>query len=137
LITPIFIHFGLQHLLFNMLVLRDLGGIVETCQGSRRLALLVVVFALGSNLGQYVLAGPFFGGMSGVLYGIFGYIWVRSQCDPGSGLALSPLTVGIMLVWFFLCLYGVVGTVANGAHGVGLVMGIVWGGLPLAKRIGR
>ena len=135
LITPIFIHFGLQHLIFNMLALRDLGGIVETCQGTRKLALLVVVLGVGSNLGQYVLFGPEFGGMSGVLYGIFGYIWVRGQCDPASGLGLSSMTVAIMLIWFFLCLFGVVGMVANGAHGVGLVMGIIWGALPLAKRV--
>jgi GlpG protein len=134
LVTPIFIHFSPSHLLFNMLALRDLGGIVESCQGAKRLALLVLVLALGSNLGQYILFNPFFGGMSGVLYGIFGYIWVRGQCDPGSGLALSPMTVGIMLLWFFLCLTGILGSVANGAHAVGLVMGIVWGALPLAKR---
>ncbi|MGA2175671.1 MAG: rhomboid family intramembrane serine protease [Verrucomicrobiota bacterium] len=138
LFTPIFIHFGPMHLIFNMLVLRDLGGMVEFCQGTRKLALMVLVLALGSNLGQYLLFNPYFGGMSGVLYGIFGYIWVRSQSDPASGLALSPMTVAMMLVWFFLCLFGLLGgTVANGAHGVGLIMGIIWGALPLAKRIGR
>jgi membrane associated rhomboid family serine protease len=47
------------------------------------------------------------------------------------------MTVAMMLVWFFLCLFGLIGRVANGAHGVGLVMGIIWGALPLAKRIGR
>ena len=134
LITPIFIHFSPTHLLFNMLVLRDLGGIVETCQGTGRLALLVLVLALGTDLGQYLLAGPLFGGMSGVLYGLFGYIWVRGQCDPVSGLSLSTMTVAIMLIWFFLCLFNVLGAIANGAHAVGLVMGILWGALPLAKR---
>jgi GlpG protein len=134
LITPIFIHFSLPHLLFNMLVLRDLGGIVETRQGTRRLAVLVLLLALGSNLGQYILVNPFFGGMSGVLYGLFGYIWVRSQCDPASGLALSGMTIAIMLIWFFLCLFGLLGSVANGAHAVGLVMGMIWGAAPVAER---
>jgi GlpG protein len=135
LITPIFVHFGLQHILFNMLVLFDLGRIVEMVQGTKRLALLVVVTGLGSNLGQYLIGGPAFGGMSGVLYGIFGYIWVRSQCDPGSGLTLSPMTIGVMLVWFFLCLFHIIPGVANGTHAVGLVMGMIWGLFPFVKRM--
>jgi GlpG protein len=135
LITPIFMHFSLMHLIFNMMVLRDFGGIIEARQGTGRLAILTFVLALVSNLGQYVIFGPGFGGMSGVLYGLFGYIWVRGQCDPDSGLGLSPFTVAIMLVWFFLCLFGVLGQVANGAHAVGLVMGIILGALPMVSKL--
>jgi GlpG protein len=134
LITPIFIHFSLAHILFNMLVLRDLGGIIEVRQGTKKLAILVLVLALGSNLGQYQLDSFYFGGMSGVLYGLFGYIWIRSQSDPGSGLALSQMTIAIMLIWFVLCLAGLLGNVANGTHAVGLVMGMIWGSIPWFKR---
>jgi GlpG protein len=135
LITPIFIHFGPTHLLFNMLVLYDLGRLIEKAQGTKRLALLVVVIGVGSNIGQYLIGGPGFGGMSGVLYGMVGYIWLRSQCDPASGLMISPMTLGVMLVWFFLCLFGIIPGVANGTHAIGLVMGIIWGGFPMVKRI--
>ncbi len=137
LITPIFIHFGPMHLIFNMLVLYDLGKMLEMTQGTKRLALLVVVIGAGSNIGQYMIADPYFGGMSGVLYGMVGYIWLRSQCDPGSGLMLSPMTLGVMLVWFFLCLFKIIPGVANGTHAVGLVMGIIWGAFPMLKRILR
>jgi GlpG protein len=135
LITPIFIHFGLQHLLFNMWVLYDLGRMIEMLQGTKRLALLVVVIGVGSNVGQYLIGGPSFGGMSGVLYGMVGYIWMRSLCDPGSGLTLSPMMIGIMLVWFFLCLFKIIPNVANGTHAVGLIMGMIWGAFPMAKGI--
>jgi GlpG protein len=137
LITPIFIHFSPTHILFNMWVLYDLGRMIEMLQGTRRLALLVLVIGLGSNLGQYIIFGPEFGGMSGVLYGLFGYIWLRSQCDPSSGLMLSPMTVAIMLVWFFLCLFNVIRPVANGAHAVGLVMGVIWGAFPMWRKMFR
>ncbi len=137
LITPIFIHFGPMHLIFNMLVFYDLGKMLEMTQGTKRLALLVVVIGAGSNIGQYMIADPYFGGMSGVLYGMVGYIWLRSQCDPGSGLMLSPMTLGVMLVWFFLCLFKIIPGVANGTHAVGLVMGIIWGAFPMVKRILR
>jgi GlpG protein len=137
LITPIFVHFGPMHLIFNMLWLRDLGGMIEIRQGARQLALLVAVLGIVSNLGQYFLDGPFFGGMSGVLYGLFGYIWWRGQCDPASGLGLSPMIVWMMMIWFFLCLFGLMGHVANGTHVVGLLLGMIWGAAPMAKRYFR
>jgi GlpG protein len=135
LITPIFIHFGPTHLIFNMIILYDLGRLIEIAQGTRRLALLVVLIGIGSNVGQYLIGGPFFGGMSGVLYGMVGYIWLRSHSDPSSGLMISPMTLGVMLVWFFLCLFGIIPGVANGTHAVGLVMGMIWGSFPMMKRI--
>jgi hypothetical protein len=45
------------------------------------------------------------------------------------------MTVGMMMIWFFLCLFGVIPGVANGCHAVGLLMGIIIGAAPLAKRI--
>jgi len=135
LITPIFIHFGVLHIVFNMLMLRDLGSLIEIRQSSKTFVLLVVIIGIGSNLGQYYYGGPGFGGMSGVLYGLLGYIWVRSQCDPASGLFLAPMTITVMIVWFFLCLFGVIGSVANACHVVGLLMGMIIGAAPLAKRI--
>jgi GlpG protein len=137
LITPIFIHFGPLHLLFNLFWLRDFGSMIEVRQGMLKLALLVVVLGVASNLGQYLIGGPDFGGMSGVLYGLFGYIWLRGQCDPASGLALAPTTVSVMMIWFFLCLFGIIGSVANGTHAVGLVLGVVWGAAPMARKFFR
>jgi GlpG protein len=136
LFTPMFIHFGIIHLLFNMLWLRNLGTMIEKRQNTWIFALLVLVIAAASNLGQYLVSGPSFGGMSGVVYGLLGYIWIRGKFDPFSGLYLHQQTVIMMIFWFFLCLSGVIGNVANTAHGVGLVIGIVWGFVSarLAKR---
>ena len=66
-------------------------------------------------------------GMSGVVYGLLGYAWMKGRFDPGSGLLLHPQTVAMMLIWFFLCLTGLMGNIANTAHAVGLVLGIAWG----------
>ena len=136
LFTPMFLHFGILHLLFNMLWLRDLGTMIEKRQNTWILALLVLVIAAASNLGQYAVSGPRFGGMSGVVYGLLGYIWIRGKFDPFSGLFLHRQTVVMMIVWFFVCLSGLIGNIANTAHGVGLVIGIVWGFISarLAKR---
>src|SRR5437016_4399303 len=42
LFTPIFVHYGILHLLFNMLWLRDLGSMIEARQSLLHLAVLVV-----------------------------------------------------------------------------------------------
>lgn len=127
LVTPIFIHFGPLHIIFNMLWLRDLGSMVEGRQSSRLLGVLVLAIAAGSNLAQFWFGGPLFGGMSGVVYGLLGYIWMRGKFDPGSGLYLHPTTLTMMIIWFFACFTPIVPHVANAAHTAGLVMGIVWG----------
>ncbi|MCP5468411.1 MAG: rhomboid family intramembrane serine protease [Deltaproteobacteria bacterium] len=127
LVTPIFIHFGILHLVFNMLWLRDLGSMVENKQSPWFLAIFVLVIAIASNIAQYFFSGTNFGGMSGVVYGLLGYIWIRGKFDPGSGYFLHPSTVNMMIIWFFVCLVGIIEHVANAAHGVGLVGGMLWG----------
>jgi GlpG protein len=127
LLTPIFIHFGPMHILFNMLWLRDLGSMIEARQSPWHLGALVLVLALFSNLAQYYMSGPAFGGMSGVVYGLLGYIWIRGKLDPGSGLYLHPSTVWMMIIWFGLCFTPLFGHVANSAHAAGLGLGIAWG----------
>jgi GlpG protein len=144
LVTPIFLHFDLLHLVFNMLMLHSLGGLVERRRGWWRFLLLVLVLAVGSNLAEYYIEwspaqsgllqwkeNPQFGGMSGVLYGLFGFAWMRGRFAPQQGMELSSQTVVVMLVWFVLCLAGIVGAVANMAHAGGLVLGIALGATAL------
>ena len=134
LLTPIFIHFSALHIIFNLLWLRDLGSMVEGRQSTLHLLALVVVIGVGSNVTEMLYShNPIFGGMSGVVYGLLGYIWVRGKMDPASGLMLHPSTVTMMLIWFFICLTGKVGNIANGAHAGGLLMGMAWGYLSSLK----
>ena len=128
-VTPMFMHAPLPmflHILFNMLWLKDLGSMVEARQSSLRLALLVLVISAASNLAQYFVSGPNFYGMSGVVYGLLGYIWMKARFDPGSGYSIHPTTVVIMLAWFVFCLTGMM-AIANWVHGVGLAVGVAWG----------
>jgi len=77
---------------------------------------------------------PLFGGMSGVLYGLFGYAWMKSRFEPGLGLWVDQGTVVILIAWFFLCMTGLVGPIANAAHAGGLVSGLVIGVAPTLWR---
>jgi GlpG protein len=132
LITPAFIHWSWMHIIFNMLWLKDLGSMIEARKGSLTLLLLVVVIAAVSNYAQFLVSGPVFGGMSGVIYGLFGYVWMRGRYDPASGLRLHPTNVILMIGWFFLCLANlpIMPHIANMCHGSGLVLGMIWGAAP-------
>jgi GlpG protein len=134
LLTPILIHYGIFHLLFNMFWLRDLGFMIEQQKGAWWLAILVLVIGIPSNLAQYVMAGPWFGGMSGVVYGLFGYVWMKGKYSPHKGMALHPHTVFYMIAWFVLCFTGWVGAIANTAHAVGLLIGVAFGIAGYLKR---
>jgi GlpG protein len=126
LLTPIFLHFNLLHILFNMLWLRDLGGMIEGRMGTLHLLLLVVVIGVASNVAQYHVSGPVFGGMSGVVYGLLGYVWMKGKYDPDSGLFLHPSTVMMMLIWLVFGFTNIL-PMANTVHTVGLAVGVVWG----------
>jgi GlpG protein len=144
LITPIFIHANMMHIVFNMYWLYNLGGLVEIRKGSWRFLLLVLVLAVTSNYaqamipyrfaGQMGLFAAMFCGMSGVVYGLFGYIWMKSRWQPEEAMFLPPLTVELMLIWLVLCWTGVMGPIANWAHTVGLAVGMAIGYAPVAWR---
>ena len=133
LITPIFLHANILHILFNMLWLRDLGGMIERRKGSWFFAGLVLVIAVLSNLLQFYYKtphNPLFGGMSGVVFGLFGYVWIRGRLDPAGGIGIAPQSAGMMFIWLFLCMTGLVGPIANGAHVGGLIVGLAFAYIP-------
>jgi len=127
LVTPIFIHFGFIHILFNMWWLRDLGSHIEEHKGRLVMIVLVLVSAGVSNLAQYFWSGPYGGGMSGVIYALFGYVWMKARLEPWEGLTVSQSTVYVLIGWLFLCMTGVMGPIGNAAHVAGLVVGVVLG----------
>jgi GlpG protein len=66
-------------------------------------------------------------GFSGVVYALFGYIWMKGLYEPEQGMIMHPNTITIMIAWLFLCMTGLVGSIANAAHVVGLVVGVMLG----------
>lgn len=127
LITPIFIHFGPLHLLFNMMWVWDLGRLIEVKKGARFYLCFIGVVGITSNLAQYLMTDyALFGGMSGVVYGLFAYVWIRGRVDRSFGAGLHKSTVNMMLIWFVLCWTGLLGPIANWAHTMGLLAGALW-----------
>lgn len=126
LFTPCLLHAGILHILFNMLWLRQFGSNIESVEGSWYLLAQVIVFGIAGNLAQYFLVGPFFLGMSGVNFGLFGYMFICGRQDVKRAYRLDRDTVVLLFVWFLLGFTGLVGPIANAAHAGGLVAGVLW-----------
>jgi len=154
LVTPIFIHFDPMHLIFNMYWLYLFGSLIEIRRGSLRYGLLVLTLAAASNYGQYlfpyriwpllfphdkVTQTTAFGGMSGVVYGLLGYLWMKSWFQPQLKLFVSNGIVLFLVGWLVLGWTGLLdqlvgSSVANWAHTVGLLAGMAVGFAPVAWR---
>ncbi len=127
LITPIFLHGDFMHIIFNMMWLAQLGRFIETRFGAAKLLAIILAVSIGSNLAEYLWKGPYFGGMSGVNYGLFGFLWMKGKFGRDQGWQLNPQTVQLMLMWMVLCYTGMLGPIANGAHTGGLLIGALLG----------
>ena len=129
LVTPIFLHFGLLHILFNAWATTLEGTLIETPAGHAPAG--DARAGLGDRSPTWASistwTGPIpdglhlFGGLSGVGYALFGYLWMKGQYEPEQGMILHPNTVTTMLIWLVLCMTGLVGPIANAAHVVGLL----------------
>ena len=140
LITPAFLHFGILHVLFNSLWVWDLGKRLELLLGKKTYILFFVVTAVLSNFAQYLwAANTLFGGMSGVVYALVGFIIVSHRLAPNALTAVSPSLLGFMLFWLVLCMTGVIdyfidGRVANAAHIGGLLAGCAFAAFTVKRK---
>jgi len=131
LITPIFIHFSMIHIAFNLLWMWDIGRKVEKVIGSTLYLFLVLVTALLSNYLQYLSTqSPLFGGMSGVVYAIIGFAWLVPKLIPHCPSLISKPIMTFLILWLALGYSNIfeqigMGKIANTAHLIGLVCGLV------------
>lgn len=130
-ITPIFLHFPAMdivfaHLAFNMIWLYQFGSLIERADSGKFLLLLVVISGLISNIAQSLVSIGIFGGMSGVVYALLGYLFVRPRLSPRY-LAQIPDNIAYFLIGFMvLASLGLFGSsIANTAHYVGFICGVV------------
>lgn len=132
LATTMLLHADHWHLFFNMYMLYYFGGQMESRKGWATFLIFVLFASVFSTLGQVVLTGPNVIGMSGVIYALFGYIWMKARFDPRSGFYIGQITVILLIGWFFAGFlpFEYFEKIANGGHGGGLLFGVVVGYLP-------
>ncbi|MDO6823746.1 rhomboid family intramembrane serine protease [Marinobacter sp. 1_MG-2023] len=138
LFTPDFLHFSWTHIIFNAVMLWFLGSQVEWFDGRGRLVVIFIITSLVSNGLQYLVTGPLFGGLSGVVYGILGYCWLSQRTVPR--FQFPPALVTFAVVWMVIGftplpeLLGL-GSMANEAHLGGFVGGLALAAfLPVSRK---
>jgi|TARA_B110000977_G_scaffold6373_1_gene8928 GlpG protein len=133
LITPMILHFSFAHLAFNCLWIYVLGSKIELYDGNFLFLILVLVSSMASNFFQFYFSDPsIFGGLSGVIYGMFGYCMVIELERDRERYGLPPAIYLFMIVWLVLGFLGILdlfgfGSVANFAHLGGLISGLIFG----------
>lgn len=140
LFTPMFLHVGLLHIVMNGLLLWILGSAVEVRRGGSVILLcLLLLCGLGSNVAQHLQdAGPF-GGLSGALFGLVGYImfsnryFMRPPIEVPSAL-LWMLVITMLIGFTGLLNFVIGGRVANAAHLGGFVTGVLIAVVVMAYR---
>ncbi|MFT6386783.1 MAG: GlpG protein [Cellvibrionaceae bacterium] len=133
LLTPIFLHFTLLHIIFNSLILWEIGRRIELVKGPSHILLIIISVGVMSNFAQYMTQqNTIFGGLSGVVYGVIGYIAVYQQFIYHPVLQFNKAAIAFFIVWLLLGALGIIdvfisGSIANAAHVVGLISGAIIG----------
>lgn len=119
------LHFSLLHILFNLMWFWYLGGALEKRLGSGKLFVIMLISALLSGWMQAKFSGVLFGGLSGVVYALMGYSWLRGERDPDSGIFLQRGLMAFAVLWLLVGYFGWFGlSIANAAHVTGLLVGL-------------
>lgn len=133
LVTPVFLHFGWLHIVFNSLWMWEFGRRVEQVMGHFNMLMLFLVIAIVSNVSQFAFGGEgLFGGMSGVVYGLLGFSWSAPLLHPDWQIRPPNSITVLMVGWLLACMAGMVevlgfGAIANAAHFGGLLCGLALG----------
>ena len=141
--TSTLMHGDLLHAAFNVYWLLIFGAALENHFGSYRTLGLLVLLGYVSMMPEYVI-GSFHRreplmivGLSGIVYGLFGILFVGRRWRPEFEAVCSPQTALILLAWFVLCIVLTAAeamTVANIAHAAGLLFGVLYGQAAFSPR---
>ena len=136
-IMPSFEHAGVLHLFFNIYWLYLLGDMVENifavhCNVPIFLEIIFYIWlAICSNIAQYYYSGPYFLGLSGIVFGVVGFLYVMSFKIKDSNISNQwKHFAKLFLAWFCICIilhvFNIM-KIANIAHLMGAIGGIVFG----------
>ncbi|SUO94362.1 rhomboid family intramembrane serine protease [Suttonella ornithocola] len=129
ILTPAFLHFDMLgspflHLLFNGVIWLNFASAIECDEGRFRLLFLFIVSAILSNCVAYMIYGPGFGGLSGVVFALIGYLWWQGRSNPILAMVMPKQMFLAFLGFLLIGFTGLFGNMANMAHLAGLIIGI-------------
>ncbi len=128
LLTCMFLHIGLMHLLLNMYAFMYIGFLLEPLLGKWRFALAYVLTGFVSSMtsifwhDQVVSAGA-----SGAIFGMYGVFLALITTNVIHANARKPLLSSMAIFIGYNLLFGLKGNIDNSAHIGGLLSGFVIG----------
>ncbi|WP_374946004.1 rhomboid family intramembrane serine protease [Agreia sp.] len=127
MITSVFLHGGILHLLFNMYALFVFGQMLEHTLGRARYLALYLLAGLGGSVAVDLIAVPFQGvvGASGAIFGLMGAYFVIQRHLGATNIQLLVL-VGINLVIGFIPGFGIAWQAHLGGLAVGALIGLIF-----------
>ncbi|HWE61462.1 MAG TPA: rhomboid family intramembrane serine protease [Chloroflexota bacterium] len=127
LITPVFLHAGLTHLLVNGISLYFVGTLYERCVGQARFLYVYLFAGIGGSLASLAFTTDLAVGASGAIFGIFGALGVYFYRNRALFGRIARSLVGQILVLTVLNLLlpNVVANIDGWAHVGGLVAGVI------------
>lgn len=130
LITSAFLHIEIWHIIFNLYWFWILGRKIESETNSLVFLGIVISTALVSSLTQMSFTDSTGIGLSGVAYGLFGFIYIKSKSCLGYKAFLSTKIIMLFFGWLILCIiltHLKKWDIGNAAHIGGLLFGITLG----------
>lgn len=142
-VTPAFLHASFLHIFFNLIWFIFLGNQIERRIGFWKFLLFIILVAAVSNTAQYLMSGPNFLGLSGVITGMAAFVYIRQSKAAWEGYSIQRPALyflgfyvvalfALQLVSFGLELAGkmsIAPNIANTAHIIGALMGFALGSL--------
>jgi rhomboid protease GluP len=137
LLTPIFLHSGFAHFLFNSFSLVLFGPALETMVGKGKFLTIYILTGIGANIATFLLQPLTYVhvGSSGAIFGLFGYylaiISFRKEMLSRENSQLIKTIAILSIIMTFLQ-----PNINATAHIFGLVAGLLIGAVLLRKRQG-
>lgn len=131
LFTSVFMHFGINHIMNNMLILFILGDNLERALGHVKYLFFYLVCGVGANVVSMLVnlreyRNVVSAGASGAIFGVIGGLLYAVIVNRGRLEDLSTRQLVVMIVCSLY--FGLTSTgVDNAAHIAGLLIGIIMG----------
>jgi rhomboid protease GluP len=134
LVTAVFVHVGLLHLIFNALVLALIGRQVEVLFGRLVLAIVFLTCALAGFVFSLFFSHAPSAGASGGILGLAGFLAMAVRHRNGVALSATDRSTLQYMVATLACYAAFAGLVAfdlvdSAAHLGGLLAGLGWGAM--------
>jgi len=126
-ITSVFVHQAFWHLAFNVYWLYVLGSRLERAIGSLHWLAFFLSAAFVSSGAEFAMSDSTGIGASGVVYAIFGFMWMTRNNYPSFQKVVDARTARWFILWLLGCVAMIltkVWEVGNAAHIAGLLFGI-------------